>query len=183
MSTVAHISCDEYERMVDAGVFDPRDRRRLEFIRGEIREMSPISPLHADMVDRVADWSFASTGRDKVRVRIQSPIRLPGVESVPEPDVVWALQRDYSRRHPGPDDVLLLIEVAESSLQYDLGEKADLYAAAGIRDYWVVDLVARRVVVHRDPADGRYRTLEAFSGEDAVRPLAFPEITLRPAAL
>jgi len=76
-----------------------------------------------------------------------------------------------------------VIEVAESSLAYDRGEKAELYAAAGVADYWVVDLRDRTIEVRRDPAGGRYRTLRTHAGDDQIHPLAFPELTLRPAML
>ena len=142
MSTIARFSLEEYERMVEAGVFDHRSQR-LEFIHGEIREMSPINPPHAQVVNRLVDWSYDNVPRGMVGIRVQVPIRLPESESEPQPDIAWVTKRDYSRQHPGGPAVLLVIEVADSSLATDLGEKADLYAAAGIRDYWVVDLPHR----------------------------------------
>lgn len=182
MSTVAHLTLEQYERMIESGVFDPREENRIEFIRGEIREMSPINPLHVEVLLRLREWSYASL-RAAARVVIQSPIGLPALESAPEPDLVWVKVHDYSRRRPTPDDILLLVEVAESSLDFDTGEKAELYAAAGIADYWVVDLAARAVEVRRQPIDGRYRSLQTFTGDAEVRPLAFPEVILRPASL
>ncbi len=183
MSTIARLSLEEYERMVEAGVFSRRGRRRLEFIRGEIRQMSPIGSRHADALDRMVKWSFASTRVEEVRVRVQNAIRLQESQSEPEPDLVWAAERDYSGGNPEPEDILLVVEVADSSLDTDLGEKAALYAAAGIRDYWVVDLVDRRIVVHRDPAPEGYRDIRNFSGEDEVHPLANSEGILRPSSL
>lgn len=183
MSTIARLSLAQYDRMIEAGVFDQRERRRLEFICGEIREMTPIGSLHEEVVDRLLRWSSASLPPEKARVRVQNSIGLAEVESAPEPDVVWVVERDYSRGRPTAEDVLLVIEVAESSLAYDTGEKADLYAAAGIADYWVVKLRDRCVEVRRDPAAGRYRSLQSFSGDQEVRPLAFPEVALRPAKL
>jgi Uma2 family endonuclease len=114
---------------------------------------------------------------------VQSAIRVPQTQSEPEPDLVWAVERDYSRGKPAPENIRLVVEVAESSLDHDLGEKAALYAAAGIRDYWVVDLIDRRIVVHRDPAPEGYRDIRGCSGEDEVRPLAHPEGVLRPSSL
>ena len=111
------------------------------------------------------------------------PIRLPSGESEPEPDIAWVVRGNYSRKHPGGDAVLLLIEVADSSLADDLGEKAALYAAAGIRDYWVVDLINHRVLVHREPGDNRYQSIQSLSGNEAIRPLAIPEVEFRPAEL
>jgi Uma2 family endonuclease len=175
MSTIAQISLAEYQRMTEAGVFDGR---RLEYIRGEIREMSPKGDRHENMVDWLNDWSHEVLRAKPVRVRVQNSIRLPAMQSVPEPDLAWVVRRNYSRGKPQPEDVYLLIEVAESSLGYDLGEKAELYAQAGISEYWVVDLTAQRVVVHREPAQHRYRSVNSASGNQELRPLAFPEITL-----
>jgi Uma2 family endonuclease len=183
VSTIARLTLAQYDRMIESGVFDRRERKRLEFIGGEIREMNPIGSLHADVVDRLAEWSFESLPQRAVRIRIQNSIGFPELDSAPEPDVAWVVQRDYSRGRPTGKDVLLVIEVAETSLAYDGGEKADLYAAAGIADYWVVNLPDRSIEVRRDPGRGRYRSLKTSAGDDEVRPLAFPEAVLRPAVL
>jgi len=92
-------------------------------------------------------------------------------------------RRDYSKSRPTVGDVLLVIEVADSSLAYDCGEKAELYAAAGIADYWVVNLPGRCVEVRRDPQGGRYRSQRAFAGGEELRPLAVPEAVLRAGTL
>jgi Uma2 family endonuclease len=118
-----------------------------------------------------------------MRVRVHNSIGIPDQESTPEPDVVWVVRRDYSRGRPTAADVLLLIEVAESSLAYDAGEKADLYAATGIADYWVVNLPDRCIEVRREPVGGRYRSLKTHLGDDEVRPLAFPDAALKPGSL
>jgi Uma2 family endonuclease len=97
--------------------------------------------------------------------------------------LAWVVQQDYSRRRPTADDVLLLVEVAERSLEYDTGEKAALYAAAGIRDYWVVDVAGKAVEVRRDPEGGRYRSLQTFRGDEPIHPLCCAELSLRPAIL
>jgi Uma2 family endonuclease len=180
MGTVAQVSLQEYERMAEAGDFG---HCRLEYIRGKVREMSPIGDRHEDMVDELEEWSHKVVHGRPVRVRVQNSLRLSGIETLPEPDVAWVVRRRYSRRKPEASDVYLLIEVAETSLTYDLGEKAELYAEAGIRDYWVVDLIAGRIVVHRDPAASGYRSVQSLSGDQVIRPLAFPEIALRPVEL
>ncbi|MFH1268413.1 MAG: Uma2 family endonuclease [Planctomycetota bacterium] len=183
MSTIARLSLAEYDRMVETGVFDQGQRRRLEFIQGEIREMAPIGSLHEEVVDRLTEWSFRELPEGKVRVRVQNSIGLPELESAPQPDLAWVGRRDYTQGRPVASDVLLVIEVAESSLAYDCGEKADLYAAAGIKDYWVVNLPDRSIEVRRDSGTGRYRSLQTYTGDDEVRPLAMPEIAIRPSAL
>jgi Uma2 family endonuclease len=183
MSTVAHLSLTEYEAIVEAGVFSRQGRRRLEFIRGEIREMSPIGDEHEEVLMRLAEWSFANLGGKDARVRVQCAIRLPQCESAPEPDLAWVVRRDYSRRKPEPADILLAVEVAESSLEQDLGEKAELYAAAGISEYWVVDLRSRRIVVHTDPREDQYRNVRSAAAKEELRPLAFPDVAMRAAML
>lgn len=183
MSTIAHLSLAEYDRIIAAGVFDQGRRRRLEFVYGEIREMNPIGSLHEVVVDQLTEWSIRHLAQGKAWVRVQNSIGLPALESAPEPDLAWVARRDYSRARPTAADVLLLIEVAESSLEYDCGEKAALYAAAEIADYWVVNLIDRRIEVRRDPASGRYRSLKVYTGNEEVRPLAAPELALRPATL
>jgi len=158
MSSVAHFSLAQYELMV-------------------------ISAKHAWAVDRLNAWSFRNTDPADAIVRIQSPTRIPKLESEPEPDVLWLVNKDYSSSHPEPEDVLLLIEVAESSLAYDTGEKARLYAEAGIADYWVIDLAEDCVEVFRDPQPTGYRSRQTYRGDEEVRPLAFPDVSLQPSAL
>jgi Uma2 family endonuclease len=183
VSTIARLTLAEYDRMIQSGVFDHGRRRRLEFIRGEIREMTPIGSPHEEVVDRLPRWSFKNLPEERVRVRVQNSIGLPELESAPEPDIAWVAERNYWRGRPTAADVLLVVEVADSSLPYDRGEKADLYAQAGIVDYWVVSIPGRAIEVHRDPQDGRYRSLETYRGEDEIRPLAMPELALRPVML
>ncbi len=183
MSTIAHLTLTQYDRMIAAGVFDGRERLRLEFIHGEIREMNPIGSRHEEVVDRLTEWSFANLPKGNVRVRIQNSIGLPSLESAPEPDLAWVVRRDYSRGRPVAEDVLLVVEVADSSLGFDTGEKADLYAAAGIADYWVVDVAAGRIEVRREPVAGRYASVRTVAGDDELRPLLMPQVSLRPASL
>jgi Uma2 family endonuclease len=180
MSTSTLLSLEEYDQMIAEGAFAPPDNyRKCELIRGVIRDMSPIGPEHAEVVDWLTEWSFAVTPRDKVRVRIQSSTRIPELVSAPEPDVVWAVRKSYRRRHPQPPDVLLLIEVADSSLRYDLGEKSLLYAEAGISDYWVVDLANFQVHVHRDPSPEGYRSIDVHAAGETIAPLHVPDVALQ----
>jgi len=102
MSTIAHVSLEEYQHMVEAGAFEGR---RLEYIRGEIREMSPKGDRHEDMVDCLDDWSHEVLRGKPVRVRIQNSIRLPGPLALPEPDVAWVVRRRYSGGKPEAGDV------------------------------------------------------------------------------
>ena len=113
----------------------------------------------------------------------QGAIGLPSVQSAPEPDLAWVVAKDYSAARPVPPEILLVIEVAESSLAYDTIEKAHLYAAAEIPEYWVVNLVERSIEVRRDPAAGRYRSLQTYAGDQEIRPVTAPDAVLRPAML
>jgi Uma2 family endonuclease len=181
MSTVARFTLEEYDRLVESGAFA---RRRLELIRGEIREMSPIGPEHEDVVDQLTDWSTGERVKKKARLRVQNSIGLPGLDAAPQPDIVWVEPGRYRRGRPTASDVLLVIEVADSSsLDCDRGDKRELCAAAGIRDYWIVNLIDRSIEVYREPEGSRYRSVQVFRGNEEVRPLAVPEVSLRTSML
>jgi Uma2 family endonuclease len=178
MSATLRLSIAEYDRLIEQAVLDTGRQRRIELIQGEVREMHAIGPPHEVAVDQLNEWSLDHVPRRKVWVRIQNSIGLPELESVPEPDVAWVARRDYRRRRPTGADVLLLMEVADSSLDYDRLVKGELYAAAGIKDYWIVNLVDSCVEVYRQPRRGRYVKTESFAGDQQVRPLAFPRLAL-----
>jgi Uma2 family endonuclease len=180
MSTTAKFTVEEYDRMVESGALD---KRRLELIRGEIREMSPIGPEHEDVVDQLTDWSIQEPVKKKVRLRVQNSIGLPGLETAPQPDVAWVARRRYRRARPTAHDVLLVIEVADSSLDDDRGEKLELYARAGIAEYWIANLIDQCIEVYREPEGGRYRSVRVCRGDEEVRPLALPEVALVPSSL
>jgi len=183
MSAITHLTLAEYDRMIAAGEFDPRERNRVELIHGELREMTPIGSEHEVIVDYLNEWSFRSLPKSKAWVRVQNSIGIPILDSAPEPDLTWVARRDYRRGRPTGEDVLLVIEVSESTLRFDLGAKAELYATAGISDYWVVDIAAHSIVVHRDPAGGRYRDVRTYRESDELRPLHVPTVNLCPASL
>ncbi|MBA3485259.1 MAG: Uma2 family endonuclease [Pirellulales bacterium] len=183
MSTDLHITVAQYEQMIAEGVFVPSEEHRVELIRGEIREMSPIHPPHEDALDRLAEWSFDSAPRMQVRVRVQLSIELLGLQSIPQPDLAWVRRGDYSRQRPTSDEVLLVVEVADTSVRFDRGEKAALYAEAGIADYWIVDVNRRTIEVCREPSDGVYRRREIVDLAGAVGPSAFPHLSLKLADL
>jgi Uma2 family endonuclease len=183
MKTIAKLSVQEYERIVGTGVFDGKNRRRVELIRGELREMSPIGPAHNQIVAWLNKWSVRNIPSDDVGVRIQSSLALAEADCEPEPDVVWVSSDEFLAENPTAADVLLLIEVADSSLEYDRGEKTELYAEAGIADYWIVNLIDHTVEVHRSPANGRYADVRSFGTGDSIQPLAAPAAHLNIAAL
>jgi Uma2 family endonuclease len=183
MSVGTHVTLSDYDRMIAEGVFNRHGRERMELIRGEILEMAPIGSLHEVIVDRLTEWSYENLPRGKVWVRVQNSVGLPELESAPEPDLAWVARRNYSRSRPRSSDVLLIVEVAESSLRYDRGAKAGLYAEAGIKEYWIFNLVDAVVEVRRDPVAGKYQSLQQFSGAEEFHPLAFPQLTLKPSSL
>jgi Uma2 family endonuclease len=179
MSTATRWTLAEYDELIRLGAIGRRGRERRELIYGEIRDMSPIGPGHEYVVDLLNAWSHRNLPSEGVLVRVQNSIGLPALASAPEPDVAWVVDRNYSRRRPTSKDVLLVIEVADSSLAYDRGEKAEVYARAGVKDLWVVSLPDRLVEVHRRPRRGRYALVESFAPGQRVAPLALPKLALR----
>lgn len=179
MSTATRITVADFDRMIAEGVFEGGPKRpRIELIDGELRPMSPIGPLHEELVDLITRWCFACLPQSLVRIRIQNSIGIAELDSAPEPDIVCVAERSYAARRPQASDVLLVIEVSDSSLSYDIGKKADMFAASSIADYWVVNIPDRCVEVFRQPESGAYRSHEEFTAPVEIHPLAFPQVTL-----
>ena len=172
---------DQYHQMSQVGVL--RDDDRVELIDGEIVEMTPIGPRHGAVVDRLTRALVEGCG-DRAIVRVQGSIRL-GLHSEPQPDVVLLRPRRdfYQTALPGPESVLLLIEVAEASLPYDHGIKLRLYARAGVPEVWIVDLVRNRVEIHREPTPEGFSDANTLGPDDRLVPMALPEVSLSPAEL
>jgi len=179
----APITLAMYDRMIAAGVFDPAEAHRLELIGGELQMMSPIGDRHADAVAFLTRWSSQQADPSRMLVWVQNPLSIPGSESAPQPDIAWVTLRRYADRRPLPEEVSLLVEVADTSLEFDTTAKASLYAAAGIADYWVVDLASRAVIVFREPRSGGYESRSTHRGDQLVRPLTQPDAALSPAEL
>lgn len=156
------ISVDAFHRMGEAGILGPSDR--VELIAGEIIDMSPIGAMHAAIVDVLARH-FGRRAGESLFVRCQNPLRLDDL-SEPEPDLAILRPRAdcYTTAHPEAADVLLVIEVADTSLAYDLGTKVPLYARHGIPEVWVIDAATRRTRVFRQPAPGRQASRPLASG-------------------
>jgi len=172
------LTLGEYDQMVDQGAFNCLRDRRIELIRGEIREMMAPNPPHSLVVTNLDAWSHKSVPEDEVIIRCQNPVGIPELDSSPEPDIVWVRRRDYFKRHPRNSDVLLLIEVSDTTYAYDTGEKLALYAECGIKDYWVVNIRQYCVEVFRKPRRGLYTEQTTIDYESAVSPLAYPKIVL-----
>jgi len=177
MSSIARFTLSQYERMVESGAFAGEFHQRVELIRGEIRQMNPIGHPHTVVVDFLTAWSFRVSALEKL-VRIQETVYLPTSDSAPEPDVVWAVEKRYTN-HPQGSDVLLLVEVADTSLRIDCGEKAQLYAEAAVPEYWVVDIEGRELIVHRKPAKDGYGEKQRLTGDGIVSPQCDPEAQLK----
>lgn len=167
------ISVADFHRMGEAGIFDPEER--VELLDGEVVLVPPMGPRHAGAIARITRL-LTSRLNDRALVRVQLPAIVDDY-SEPLPDfVVTPLDETYySDRHPVAADVLLLIEVSESSLTYDRGKKLTAYARERIQEYWVVDLVDRRLSVFRDPSSGSYGAPAILAPVDEVVPLAFPD--------
>jgi len=161
--------------MVDAGAF--RDQR-LELLDGQIVEKMTQNAPHFGAIRLVATL-FEQRLSGGYEVRQQGPLALSDT-SQPEPDlaIVRGDFREYLQRLPGPEDVELLIEVSDTTLRDDRQIKAELYAQAGIREYWIVDLNGRGLFVHRDPSPDGYRLIQMHQGGHTLSPLFAPELSL-----
>ena len=175
MSSSLRLTVDDYEKMIANGAFNGL-ARRLEFVHGEIREMNPAGPYHYDYIEFLTYWSHRTLNREEARIQIQSAILLG--DSLPEPDIMWLHPKRYGGQRPRGSDALLIIEVADTSLPYDLGEKAMLYAQAGIADYWVVEIATHRLHQHRQPSADGYSQVRKFERSDIVHPLVKPDAEL-----
>ena len=150
---------DEFHRMAETGILSPEDR--VELINGEIVEMTPVGPRHAACAKWLEIWLEKLLGTD-VLIRGQMPIPLESQE--PYPDVAVVRWRDdlYVKAHPTPADTLLLIEVSDTTVLYDRNVKSEMYARAGIGEFWLVDLTRDAVVVFRSPESGRYTDVSDY---------------------
>ena len=165
---------DDYYRMAETGILHPE--ARVELLDGEIIDMMPIGPFHAGAVNRLTRL-LVTAAKDRWVVAAQNPVRL-GQRSEPQPDfmLVKPAADDYMNRHPVPEDVFLLIEVAESSLAYDRNRKIPAYGRAGIREVWIVNLLEKTIEVFREPRLNGYGSVQKFSAGDKVHIQAFPDV-------
>ncbi|MEZ0347152.1 MAG: Uma2 family endonuclease [Thermus sp.] len=167
MATRYRFGLEEYERLF-------RGVRNAELLEGEVYRMSPIGPKHAWSVARLSRVFTEALG-DRAVVWPQNPIRIPPHSEL-KPDLALLRPKDYREALPTPEDVLLLVEVADASLEHDQGLKLALYAQAGIPEVWVLDLKENRLHAHRTPKAGVYTEHRVLLPGEAAEPLAFPGV-------
>lgn len=161
----------EYDKLVELGAFQGE---RIELLEGRLVHMSPIGPPHSSTIDKLLRLFVPLFAR--ALVRVQNPFAA-SEDSEPQPDVALMPLGDYETDHPA--HAHLLIEVAERSLAYDRGPKLRVYAESGVPEYWIVNLVERRIEAHRKPASGRYWSVENYGEHAVISPEAFADFELR----
>jgi Uma2 family endonuclease len=173
---------EEYQRMGETGILD--EDERVELIEGEIVEMNPIGPLHGSVVARLVSLLVTRLG-DRAIVWPQNSLVLRAFITQLQPDIALLRPRaDYYRAaNPEPRDVLLVIEVMDSSVDRDRRVKLPLYARAGLAEVWLAHVASDTVEICRNPVGGDYRDRHMTHGGDGVRALAFPDLTFEVAAI
>jgi Uma2 family endonuclease len=164
----------EYYRMAEAGILHEDDR--VELINGEIIQMCAVGAKHAECIDCLSELLIELVGRQG-RVRVQNPLHLDDATE-PERDLVVARPRSYRQGHPTAGEVLVLVEVADSSLDYDRDVKLPLYAAAGIPEVFVVDAIHDRVERHTEPGDGHYQHVVRAGRGETLGSMVLPSVKL-----
>ncbi len=166
---------DEFHQMAVAGLLGETDR--VELIDGEMFDKAPIGSKHAFMVNRISQTFSAGVGV-KCLVSTQNPVRL-GERSEPQPDVALLRRGNYMDALPAAADVLLIVEVSDSTLEYERDVKIELYARHGIPEVWLLDINAREITVYREPVEGQYRLIRKPTAAEAVSSMAVPGVALR----
>jgi len=158
---------EEYHQMGEAGII--AEEQRVELINGEIVEMSPINSPHGGVVNLLNNLLHKLLS-DQYIISVQNPVEL-GKYSEPEPDLTVLVHRPdfYAKSHPTPSDVLLIIEVADSSLQKDREVKLPLYAEASIPEVWIINLPERQVEVYRQPKEASYGSKQVYKNEETIQ--------------
>jgi Uma2 family endonuclease len=171
--TKHRFSVKEYYRMAETGLLQPD--ARVELLNGEIIDMSPIGPFHGGLVKRLGRI-FNLKAKGRWIVSTQDPLRLDG-HSEPEPDVMLLKPDggDYTSRHPQPEDVFLLIEVSDATIEYDRTEKLPAYGRAGVAEVWIVNLNELAIEIYREPHFAGYGSKGILRAGSQAAPLAFPD--------
>jgi Uma2 family endonuclease len=172
-----YFNVDDYYRMAEVGLLS--EGSRVELIEGEIIEMSPIGSTHAGTVNRSSAFFHRTLG-DTVIVSVQHPVRLNDF-SEPQPDFALLKPRKdfYSKSHPTPEDILVVIEVCDSSLAYDRNIKLPLYARAGIPEAWLMVLRKDLIEVHSQPKNGKYQKVQRLKRGKTLESLTLPGFSFK----
>ena len=167
----------EYYAMAEAGILAPDER--VELLDGDVIAMPPINEWHASRVGRFTN-TLPAQFQGQAIVWIQNPVRLDDA-SEPQPDVMLLRWRDdfYEGGHPGPADVLLLIEVSDTTVDYDRSAKLAAYAVAGIPEVWIASRRDRRIESYSDPDGDQYTTVRYYGAGESISPQAFPDVILQ----
>ncbi|MBW4650673.1 MAG: Uma2 family endonuclease [Kastovskya adunca ATA6-11-RM4] len=167
---------EQYHKMVDSGILTEDDR--VELIRGEIVEMSPIGTRHAACVRRL-NTLFSRKLDKRALIDIQNPVELDDT-SEPQPDIALLQPREdfYEERHPQSKDIFLILEVADTTVKYDREVKIPLYAEDNIVEVWLVDINGRCVEVYREPTPDGYQTIQKFEQGQSLSIQAFPNVNI-----
>jgi Uma2 family endonuclease len=175
------LDVDAYYKMAEAGILTRDDR--VELIDGEIIDMNPIGSPHASIAKRLIQLFAPAAAARKVLVAVQDPLRLDAANE-PQPDLMLLRPRAdiYRASHPGAADVLLLVEISDSSLTYDRGRKLALYAQFGVPEVWIVDIAGSAVEFYRQPQEGAYASRGRLTG-GSVAPDLVPDAAIDVAAL
>jgi Uma2 family endonuclease len=166
---------EEYHRMAETGILQPDER--VELIRGVVQTMSPKNRAHVVATTKLYQRLVKSLA-GRAAVFKEDPLKLVQLDSEPEPDIVAASRPDIDVYDTASFEALLVVEVAESSLRFDLNAKAVLYAEAGVPEYWVLNLVDRELVVFWSAFEGAYRQRATYRTGDRVAPRAWNDVTI-----
>ena len=180
-TTLRPITTDEYHQMIAAGII--HEGARIELILGQMFDMAAKGTRHTVATTELMGELLLILGK-RAKIRCQEPITLPN-HSEPEPDIAIAnlRQDNYLDSHPSPIDLILVVEVADSSLDFDKTTKANLYAAAGIQEYWIVNLIDDRLEIYRQPNSSIYTSIQILSAQGSIQIPQFPDLSIGLAAI
>ncbi|MEF8702651.1 MAG: Uma2 family endonuclease [Candidatus Accumulibacter sp. UW26] len=167
-------SLGEFHQMAETGLLDETDR--VELIEGELIDMAPIGSKHAYIVNRLSQ-KFAASGGEQYLVSTQNPVQL-GEHSEPQPDVALLRNGNYMDKLPMAADILLIVEVSHTTLDYDRDVKLSLYARHGIPEVWLLDVTAGELTVYREPVEGQYRLIRQPTRAETVSPMLVPGVAI-----
>ena len=173
MVAVFKWSIADWHELVESGVLA---RHRVELLEGEIIQMSPEGPMHSSTNYSVVVY-FQEILQGKAIVREAHPVTLDNSEPEPDIAVVRSPYTNYFTRHPYPQDIYWLVKISNRTLKLDLGQKSVTYARNGVREYWVIDLVNKKLVVHTQPVNNSYTQIQTITA-GTISPQAFPDLAV-----